>query len=97
MLASSWSDMRSGRSKDSSKTSEAKVKVIEMLNERLASPETRFDDQTLVIILHLLVAEMWTSNKKTLDCHRAGITNFIVHCGGIRNFENRVIAEVAAA
>ncbi|CAO2648315.1 Nn.00g075820.m01.CDS01 [Neocucurbitaria sp. VM-36] len=97
LLASTWLDMHAGKSGDSNRTALVKHETIGMIKERLADPDTELQDATLMVILHLLAGEMWSCNERTLRLHVSGVATFIAQRGGMHEFENGVVGEIAAA
>ncbi|KAF2016776.1 hypothetical protein BU24DRAFT_409847 [Aaosphaeria arxii CBS 175.79] len=82
-ITSTWLDMHAGCSGDSKRTALVKSETIGWINERLGHPEHQFSDATLMVILHLLAGEMWSSNEKTLRIHQTGISRLISLRGGL--------------
>ncbi|KAF3034901.1 hypothetical protein E8E12_005031 [Didymella heteroderae] len=98
VLASTWLDMGSKVSGDSTTTAMVKTETIGMIKERFANRDTQFDDATLIVILHLFAGEMWTCNEQALRVHERGVAAFISRRGGLSAFvHNRALAEVALA
>ncbi|KAF2734208.1 hypothetical protein EJ04DRAFT_437617, partial [Polyplosphaeria fusca] len=98
ILASTWLDMHAGCSGDSKRTVLVKSETIGWINERLRSPETQYEDFTLMVILHLLAGEMWSCNEKTLRIHESGVARLIVQRGGMHNLGgDGAMAEVSAS
>lgn len=97
-LASSWLDMHDGISGDSRRTVLIKAEVISWINLRLRNPTQQFEDNTLVVILHLLAGEMWSANEETLRIHEMGVARLIAHRGGLGSLGGYgVMAAIAAS
>ena len=97
ILASTWVDMRAGRSGDSKRTVMAKAETMNMINERLRHPETQLADTTLVVILHLLAGEIWNCNENVLRIHQAAVARLITHRGGTDSIPYGFAMESAAS
>jgi hypothetical protein len=97
ILTSTWIDEQAGCPGDSKRTALIKSETLSMINERLRVPETRLDDATLMVILHLLAGEMRNCNEKTIRIHMSGVARLIAERGGIEGLANETVAEVAAA
>lgn len=94
-LASTWLDMHRGISGDSRDTVLIKSEVISWINQRLQTPSQQFEDNTLVVILHLMAGEMWSADERTLRIHEQGVARLIGHRGGLGSM-NGVMAAIAA-
>lgn len=70
---------------------------MDMINHRLHDPDTKLQDATLMVILHLLAGTMWSCEEKTLRVHEEGVARFIAGRGGMHQFEHGVVGEIAAA
>ncbi|KAF2202764.1 hypothetical protein GQ43DRAFT_301310 [Delitschia confertaspora ATCC 74209] len=96
LLTCGYLDMHSGYSGDSARTLRVKSETIRKINNRLRNPATQLDDLTLASILHLLMAELWSCDEKTLRIHEAGAARLIAQKGGMHALGgNGVVAEVA--
>jgi hypothetical protein len=97
-LASCWLDMHAGKSGDSKRTMLVKGEIISWINERLRNPDTKFQDFTLMVILHLLAGEMWSCDERVLRIHETGVAELITQRGGMDSLGgNGALAEVAAS
>jgi len=97
VLASAWIDMHTGCLDDSTRTTIAKMETMRNASERLAQPDTRLDNSTLMVLIHLLAGELWSCNEKTLRTHQYGLAYLITQRGGMDGLENPVFAEISAS
>ncbi|KAJ4289627.1 hypothetical protein N0V90_010956 [Kalmusia sp. IMI 367209] len=77
IMSSTWRDMHDGVCGESRRTILLKAEIITWINERLQCAATRFDDTTIMVILHLLVGETWSGNEKSLRIHMSGIARLM--------------------
>lgn len=77
IMSSTWKDMVEGLCGESRRTILLKAEIISWINERLQDPVLMFHDDTIMIILHLLVGETWSCNEKTLHIHMSGIARLM--------------------
>ena len=89
--------MHTGCQDDSTRTTIAKMETMRNASERLAQPDTRLDNSTLMVLIHLLAGELWSCNEKTLRTHQHGLAYLITQRGGMDGLGNPVFTEISAA
>ena len=97
VITSTWMDMHAGCPDDSIRTTVAKMEIMRVAGERLAHPDVRLENSTLMVLIHLLAGEVWSCNEKTLRTHQYGLAHLITQRGGMNGMGNPIFAEVSAA
>ncbi|KAL1602577.1 hypothetical protein SLS60_005993 [Paraconiothyrium brasiliense] len=77
IMSSTWRDMLDGICGESRRTILIKAEIISWINERLRHTDTMCRDDTIMVIIHLLMGETWSCNEKTLDIHMAGMARLM--------------------
>lgn len=77
IMSSTWRDMLEGLCGESRRTILIKAEIIGWVNERLQHAVTLFRDDTIMVILHLLMGETWSCNEETLHIHMSGIARLM--------------------
>jgi hypothetical protein len=68
-----------------------------MLRQRLVDDNTRYDDTTLMVMLHLMSAEMWSCDDSMLQEYEMDVARTISARGGMLRLEDTAVTEFAAA
>ncbi|KAF2443475.1 hypothetical protein P171DRAFT_495244 [Karstenula rhodostoma CBS 690.94] len=81
IMSSTWRDMLDGVCGESRRTILIKAEIIAWINERLRHADTMCRDDTIMVIIHLLMGETWSCNEKTLEIHLAGMAKLMAARG----------------
>lgn len=82
---------------DSERSSCIKSDIREMITCRLNDPQTQWSDETLMVILNLISADLWMCDEAVLGMHQKIVAEFVERRGGLRSSHNTTMAEVSAA
>ncbi|OAG01714.1 uncharacterized protein CC84DRAFT_1221199 [Paraphaeosphaeria sporulosa] len=81
IMSSTWRDMLDGMNAESRRTILVKAEIITWINERLRHADTMCRDDTIMVIIHLLMGETWSCNEKTLAIHMSGMARLMAARG----------------
>lgn len=81
IMSSTWRDMLDGVNAESRRTILIKAEIITWINHRLRHADTMCRDDTIMVIIHLLMGETWSCNEKTLDIHMSGMARLMAARG----------------
>ena len=77
IMSSTWRDMVEGVCGESRRTILLKAEIISWVNERLQNAATMYHNDTIMVILHLLMGETWSCNEDALHIHVAGLARLM--------------------
>jgi len=81
IMSSTWRDMVDGVCGESRRTLLLKTEIISWINERLRHADTMCHDDTIMVIIHLLMGETWSCNERTLAIHMSGMARLMAARG----------------
>lgn len=81
IMSSTWRDMLDGVCGESRRTILVKAEIMAWINERLRHADTMCRDDTIMVIIHLLMGETWSCNEKTLEIHMSGMARLMAARG----------------
>lgn len=77
IMSSTWRDMLDGVCGESKRTILLKTEIINWINERLRHTDTMCRDDTVMVIIHLLMGETWAGDERTLAIHLSGMAKLM--------------------